>query len=339
MAKRHRGWGGPLLWLLIVAAVSALVGLYASKPHPVSFVVSARSRSLAMEWPCADQTVDWLLPPGAAADVTYRTAAMAAYRPLSQRVAGADGGGPQPGRLHLRAGALVEVRQGPDGLTLISVRRSPRAGIAAGPVAELFPAVGDPVGVTDALSIRLPPGREPMALPVRGIITAGGVLTQDGAGSDILLDGSIIARGKPFAADETHSFLNEAVAAGSLIHSHPELLGPQAAAAPPAGWAQWCRPAVDAAPASGLMQLTFDEDGDPIALSFIRHGPAVGLQTLGAAMPDDGSIVLLSVTLWAWLVSSAWAQTLIVVMAALLTMLNYFYQAGGRRLQVLEDDP
>ncbi len=300
----------------------------------MSFVVSAQTRALAMEWPCPDQTVDWLLPPGAAADVTYRTAGMTAYQPLSQREPGPEGGGPLPGRVHLRAGALVEVRKGPDGMILIGVRPSGRAGIPGGPIAELFPAAGDPVGVTGGLSIRLPPGREPMALPVRGIITAGGVLTEDGAGSDILLAASVIARGKPFLADETHSFLNEDVAPGSLIHSHPELLGGQAAAGPAAGWARWCRPAPDAAPAAGLMHLSFDQPGDTVALSFIRHGPAVGLQTLGAAMPDDGSIVLLSVTFWAWLVSSAWAQTLIVVLAALLAMLNYFYGADGRRLKL-----
>jgi hypothetical protein len=321
-------WDRPWWWFGFALAVSAGIGWFLSGPHVMSFVVTAQTRSVALEWPCADQTINWTLPSGRTQPVRYRTAGMTSYLPLSN----AD----EPGRIQLRAGALVEARLGPDGMMQIVVRRSNRNGIGGGPIAELVLADGRSVGVTDVVSVLVPAGREALALPIRGIITAGGVLNEDGVGSALLETASIIARNRPLGAEETHSFLAEAVGPGSLIHSHPELVPAPGvpAAAPAEGWPRWCQPGSNRNPhaAIGLLGLDYGEDDEPLTLSFIRHGPSVGLQTLGGAMPDDGSMVRLSVTTWAWLISSAWAQTLLVVMAGLLTTLNYFYQAERKNL-------
>jgi hypothetical protein len=328
------GFTRPAAWLAGAVVLSLMVGLFASKPAESAFVVSAKTRSLTMEWPCPGKVIDWTLPAGPGEGARYRTAGKPDYAPL-----GAKG---SPGKVQLLPGALAEIALGPGGTLQIVIRRSARAGEPGTAIAEVFPAEGDSVGVDDELYITVPPGTEPLALPVRGLIKLGGVLLDGDDGSAILEGASIMARGEPFLADETRTFLTEQVGPGSLIYSHPELIpvpGGARMRLPRKGWGDWCSATggTPARQAVGLLQFKgggADKAGDPLDVAYIRHGPAVGLQTLGAAVPDDGDIVRLSVTKWAFLLQSAWMQTAFVVLAALLTALNYLYATADKPLRL-----
>jgi hypothetical protein len=318
-------WNFPLGLLAAAAVVSMGVGFVSAAPADVAFVVSAKTRSLTLEWPCADRLIDWTLPAGPGGGTQYRTADMPAFASL--------GAGDVPGRIQLRAGSLADITLGAGGAMLITIRPSGRQGDGA--IAELFPAEGASRGVSGELYLRVPAGSEPLALPLRGIFRLGGVLSDGLDGSPILEQAMILARGQSLLARETQTFLTEQVGAGSLIFSHPEL----EALSDPVGpfWAAWCRTQADAPSQQALGLLQFGDEA-PLDVSFIRYGREVGLKTLGAAVPDDDRIVLLSVPRWRLLLSSAWAQTGLVLLAALLAGLNYFYQADGRRLRLLRRD-
>jgi len=316
--------------LLVVAGLlSGLAGYYLSGPTDVAFVVSAKTRSLTMEWSCPDQLIDWTLPAGPGGGTRFRTNTMAGYLALGAEAV--------PGRIQIRPGTLAEFRLGQGGALHIALRAS---GPTEGAIAELFPAEGDSKGVTGELYIIVPAGREPLALPVRGNIRLGGVLSDGLDGSAILEQASILARGQPLGGTETRTFLSEDVGPGSLLYSHPELVPPPGSAAQAAkgGWAQWCRTAPGKPPDYAVGLLQFEADA-PLQVAFIRNGPAVGLRTLGAAVPDDGDVVRLSVTRWALLTSSAWAQTSVLLLTALLAGLSYLYQAGNKRIRLHSGEP